>query len=102
VFTQGKSDCRKPDASEQWLSRIARGPPSSSTSGEASRSGLADLVAALEAGEIADAGLDVFEQQPLLAGHPLWTQPGVLLTPHTAGYGPILKPTRSLCELPHN
>ena len=51
---------------------------------------LDDLVAALRAGEIAGAGLDVFEQEPLPADHPLWTMPGVLLTPHTAGFGPYL------------
>jgi phosphoglycerate dehydrogenase-like enzyme len=51
---------------------------------------LDDLVAALEAGEIAGAALDVFEQEPLPADHKLWTMPGVLITPHTAGYGPYL------------
>jgi phosphoglycerate dehydrogenase-like enzyme len=55
---------------------------------------LDDLAAALEAGEIAGAGLDVFEQEPLPADHPLWTMPGVLLTPHTAGYGPYLDDRR--------
>ena len=55
---------------------------------------LDDLVAALRAGEIAGAGLDVFEQEPLPAGHPLWTMPGVLITPHTAGYGPFLDERR--------
>src|SRR5690242_4338918 len=48
---------------------------------------LDDLVEALRAGEIAGAALDVYEQEPLPADHPLWTMPGVLLTPHTAGYG---------------
>src|SRR2546427_11527938 len=42
---------------------------------------LDDLVAALKAGEIAGAALDVFEQEPLPAEHPLWTLPGVLITP---------------------
>src|SRR5205807_7685595 len=42
---------------------------------------LDDLVAALRAKEIAGAALDVFEQEPLPADHPLWTMPGVLLTP---------------------
>jgi len=55
---------------------------------------LDDLVAALKAGEIAGAGLDVYEQEPLPADHPLWTMPGVLLTPHTAGYGPYLDERR--------
>ena len=55
---------------------------------------LDDLVAALRAGEIAGAGLDVFEQEPLPADHPLWTMPGVLITPHTAGHGPYLDDRR--------
>ena len=55
---------------------------------------LDDLVAALNAGEIAGAGLDVFEQEPLPAEHPLWTMPNVLLTPHTAGWGPYLDDRR--------
>src|SRR5262245_60050280 len=55
---------------------------------------LDDLVAGLRAGEIAGAGLDVFEQEPLPADHPLWTMPGVLITPHTAGYGPYLDERR--------
>src|SRR5262249_43953232 len=48
---------------------------------------LDDLVAALRAGEIAGAALDVYEQEPLPADHPLWTTPNVLMTPHTAGHG---------------
>src|SRR5436853_3601260 len=55
---------------------------------------LDDLVAALRAGEIAGAALDVFEQEPLPADHPLWTTPNVLITPHTAGYGPYLDDRR--------
>ena len=43
---------------------------------------LDDLVAALRAGEIAGAGLDVYETEPLPDAHPLWTMPNVLLTPH--------------------
>jgi phosphoglycerate dehydrogenase-like enzyme len=55
---------------------------------------LDDLVAALNAGEIAGAALDVFEQEPLPAEHPLWTTPNVLLTPHMAGWGPYLDDRR--------
>ena len=55
---------------------------------------LDDLVTALRAGEIAGAALDVFEQEPLPADHPLWTTPGVLLTPHIAGHGPYLDERR--------
>jgi phosphoglycerate dehydrogenase-like enzyme len=50
---------------------------------------LADLTAALEAGEIAGAGLDVFETEPLPADHPLWGMGDkVIITPHVAGYSP--------------
>jgi len=55
---------------------------------------LDDLAAALEAGEIAGAGLDVFEREPLRPDHPLWTMRGVLITPHTAGFGPYLDDRR--------
>lgn len=50
---------------------------------------LDDLVAALEAGELAGAALDVFETEPLPPDHALWKMPGrVILTPHVAGYSP--------------
>jgi phosphoglycerate dehydrogenase-like enzyme len=55
---------------------------------------LDDLVAALRAGEIAGAGLDVYEKEPLPTDHPLWTMPNVLLTPHMAGHGPYLDERR--------
>ena len=55
---------------------------------------LDDLVAALEARQIAGAALDVYEQEPLPQGHPLWAMPNVLLTPHMAGYGPHLNDRR--------
>jgi phosphoglycerate dehydrogenase-like enzyme len=46
-----------------------------------------DLVAALASGRLAGAGLDVVAPEPLPQDHPLWTMPGVLLTPHVAIYG---------------
>jgi len=55
---------------------------------------LDDLVAALQAGEIAGAALDVYELEPLPTAHPLWTMPNVLLTPHMAGHGPYLDERR--------
>jgi phosphoglycerate dehydrogenase-like enzyme len=55
---------------------------------------LDDLTAALRAGEIAGAGLDVFEREPLPPDHSLWRTPNVLITPHTAGYGPHLDERR--------
>jgi phosphoglycerate dehydrogenase-like enzyme len=55
---------------------------------------LDDLIAALNAGEIAGAALDVFEQEPLPSEHPLWTTPNVLITPHMAGWGPYLDDRR--------
>jgi phosphoglycerate dehydrogenase-like enzyme len=49
---------------------------------------LGDLVAALRAGELAGAGLDVFEVEPLPADHPLWGMENVIITPHVAGASP--------------
>lgn len=42
------------------------------------------LIAALQAGKIRGAALDVFETEPLPAGHPFWKMENVLLSPHTA------------------
>ncbi|MFN3579325.1 MAG: D-2-hydroxyacid dehydrogenase [Pseudomonas sp.] len=44
-----------------------------------------DLLAALRSGHLAGAALDVFEEEPLPAGHPLWEQPGVMISAHMAG-----------------
>ena len=57
---------------------------------------LADLNAALRGGEIAGAALDVFETEPLPADHPLWTAPGMVITPHVAAAsGPNLEERRA-------
>lgn len=43
-----------------------------------------DLVDALRAGTIGGAALDVTDPEPLPDGHPLWSLPNVLITPHIA------------------
>jgi phosphoglycerate dehydrogenase-like enzyme len=53
----------------------------------AARGGLVDTEALLErlrAGRVR-AALDVTDPEPLPDGHPLWSAPGVLITPHVAG-----------------
>lgn len=45
----------------------------------------ADLVAALESGQLAAAGLDVTDPEPLPADHVLWQMPNVIITPHVSG-----------------
>src|SRR5688572_15677838 len=43
-----------------------------------------DLVAVLAAERIGGAALDVTDPEPLPDGHPLWSEPRCLITPHTA------------------
>jgi phosphoglycerate dehydrogenase-like enzyme len=42
------------------------------------------LVDALQAGRLGGAALDVTDPEPLPKGHPLWSHPDVLITPHVA------------------
>jgi glyoxylate/hydroxypyruvate reductase A len=44
----------------------------------------AAVIEALGSGRLRVAVLDVFREEPLPAGHPFWTHPGVYLTPHVA------------------
>ena len=46
------------------------------------------LVAELTTGRLR-AALDVTDPEPLPAGHPLWSAPGLLLTPHVGGSVPL-------------
>jgi phosphoglycerate dehydrogenase-like enzyme len=62
---------------------------------------LDDLVAALRGGKLAGAALDVYEIEPLPSEHPLWDFPNVILTPHTAGYSPVIA-GRHLASLVEN
>ena len=58
-----------------WLINIARGALVVD----------ADLVAALDAGRLAGATLDVFREEPLPAPHPFWHHPRIRVTPHVSG-----------------
>ncbi len=62
-----------------WLVNVGRG----ATVNES------DLIAALRAGDIAGAALDVTATEPLPAGSPLWEAPNLILTPHIAGWRPL-------------
>ncbi len=55
-----------------WLVNVARGPHVVTD----------DLVAALQAGAIGGAALDVTDPEPLPDGHPLWSMPNVIISPH--------------------
>lgn len=49
------------------------------------------LVSALNSGAIRAAS-DVFEEEPLPAGHPLWSAPNLLITPHGGGASTAMNP----------
>ncbi|WP_020575932.1 D-isomer specific 2-hydroxyacid dehydrogenase family protein [Actinopolymorpha alba] len=65
-----------------WLINIARGSLVDSDA----------LVEALRAGIIGGAALDVTDPEPLPDGHPLWTEPRALITPHSANPASLLFP----------
>jgi phosphoglycerate dehydrogenase-like enzyme len=43
------------------------------------------LVQALQSGQLAGAGVDVTDPEPLPKGHPLWKCENTIITPHIAG-----------------
>ncbi len=57
-----------------WLVNVARGRHVDTEA----------LVAALDAGRLGGAGLDVTDPEPLPDGHPLWGRDDVIISPHTA------------------
>ena len=67
---------RMPDGA--LLVNVARGPVVDTDA----------LVPELTTGRLR-AALDVTDPEPLPAGHPLWSVPGLLLTPHVAGSVPL-------------
>ncbi|KAK1981501.1 D-isomer specific 2-hydroxyacid dehydrogenase [Colletotrichum cereale] len=62
-------------ARRTFVSNIARGPVIHT----------GDLIAALDAGTIRGAALDVTDPEPLPDGHPLWKARNLLITPHISG-----------------
>ncbi|MBX3313589.1 MAG: hydroxyacid dehydrogenase [Actinobacteria bacterium] len=50
------------------------------------------LVEALESGQLGGAGLDVTDPEPLPDGHPLWSIPSVIITPHCGNTREMAKP----------
>ncbi|MGH8726324.1 MAG: 2-hydroxyacid dehydrogenase [Burkholderiales bacterium] len=58
-----------------------------------------DLIAALDSGHLAHAYLDVFEHEPLSHDHPLWTHPGITITPHTAA---LTEPRTAIPKIAEN
>jgi D-2-hydroxyacid dehydrogenase (NADP+) len=68
------------------------------------RGGVVDeqaLLAALRAGGLAGAALDVFSMEPLPEDHPFWSMDNVIVTPHLAGFHDEY-PDRALPILAHN
>lgn len=55
------------------------------------------LIEHLRSGHLRGAGLDVFSEEPLPAGSPLWDMENVIVTPHTAGHS--IREADRLCDL---
>ncbi|WP_147198499.1 glyoxylate/hydroxypyruvate reductase GhrA [Pantoea sp. CCBC3-3-1] len=57
-----------------------------------------DLLAAIEAGEVKGAALDVFVEEPLKRDHPFWAHPAIAITPHNAA---VTLPDEAMDYLAH-
>ncbi len=68
-----------------FLSRLPRGA-SFINAGRGQQVVEADLIAALDSGQLSEATLDVFQAEPLPVTDPLWTHPRVTVTPHIAAF----------------
>jgi glyoxylate/hydroxypyruvate reductase A len=68
---------------QQTFERLANGAALINV-GRGAHLNIEDLQQALKQGKLRGAMLDVFEQEPLPAEHPLWKIPGVTITPHMA------------------
>ncbi len=71
ILDQRRLELLAPDA---WVVNVARGAHIVTD----------DLVEVLAAGHIGGAALDVTAPEPLPEGHPLWSEPRCIITPHTA------------------
>lgn len=85
LMNRSRIDAMKPGAT---LINMARGPVVDTDA----------LVDALNRGHIT-AGLDVTDPEPLPKGHPLWSVPNVIITPHVGGDSSAFNPrVRTLIE----
>ena len=55
----------------------------------------ADLIAALNGGKLAGAGLDVVDPEPLPSDSPLWRLPNLIITPHVSADTPLAEEQRT-------
>jgi len=46
-----------------------------------------DLIDALKSGQLGGAALDVTDPEPVPEGHPLWSAPNIIISPHSSSYG---------------
>lgn len=57
-----------------------------------------DIMEALDEGSLIGASLDVFEEEPLRDGSPIWSHPSIILTPHNAAVSDPIATTAYLAR----